>query len=73
MRLLVLGVLVLGLATAVPAAADPTPAPSPGYQIPAPSGPMLPGVQTYPPRCLAQPLACGLRYGPGTGTWNPRD
>jgi hypothetical protein len=55
------------------AGADPTPPPSPGYQIPGASGPVLPGVQVYPPRCLAQPLACGLHYDPSTGTWNPSD
>jgi hypothetical protein len=53
------------------AVADPTPAPSPGYQIPGPSGPQFPGVQTYQPHCLAAPLSCGFRYHPDTGTWQP--
>jgi hypothetical protein len=53
------------------AAADPTPAPSPGYQIPTPNGPVFPGVQTYQPACLTAPLACGFRYHPDTGTWQP--
>src|SRR3984957_20908987 len=30
------------------AAADPTPTPSPGYQIPGPNGPEFPGAQAYP-------------------------
>lgn len=54
------------------AAADPTPAP-PGYQIPGPSGPQFPGMQTYQPTCLTAPLACGFRYHPDTGTWQPGD
>jgi hypothetical protein len=29
-------------------AADPTPMPSPGYQIPGPNGPEFPGAQAYP-------------------------
>jgi hypothetical protein len=63
----------LGLATAAIAAvgtarADPTQAPTPpGYQI---AG-QLPGVQTYPPQSLRNMLACGFRYEPGTGTWQP--
>jgi hypothetical protein len=51
-----------------PAAADPTPPPGPGYQIPGPSGPQFPGTQVYPPRCLEAMLACGFRYDPGTGS-----
>jgi hypothetical protein len=51
--------------------ADPTPAPSPGYQIAGPSGPQFPGTQVYPPRCLEAMLACGFRYHPDTGTWQP--
>ena len=58
------------VAAAGTAGADPTPPPGP-YQIPGPSGPVLPGVQTYQPVCLTAPLACGLRYDPGTGTWQP--
>jgi hypothetical protein len=64
-------VAALAVAVAGAAGADPTPAPTPGYQIAGPSGPMLPGVQTYPPQCLRNMLACGFRYDPGTGTWQP--
>jgi hypothetical protein len=73
MRLLALGVLVMVVLVAPPSEvhADPTPAPSPGYQIAGPSGPVLPGVQTYAPVCLRYPPACGLEYDPGTATWNP--
>ena len=53
------------------AAADPTPTPSPGYQIPGPNWPEFPGAQAYPPRCLHAMLACGFRYDPDTGTWSP--
>jgi hypothetical protein len=53
-----------------PANADPTPPPSP-YQIPGPSGPVFPGTQTYPPQCARNMLACGFRYHPDTGTWQP--
>jgi len=53
------------------ACADPTSPPSPGYQIPTPNGPAFPGVQTYQPICLTAPLACGFRYDPNTGTWQP--
>jgi hypothetical protein len=55
------------------AGADPTPAPTPGpaYQIPSNAGPVLGGVQTYQPTCLVAPLACGLKYDPSTGTWQP--
>jgi hypothetical protein len=63
--------VLVAQATAVPAGADPTPAPEPGYQIAGPSGPALPGAEIYPPVCLRYPPACGLRYDPGTGTWNP--
>jgi hypothetical protein len=56
---------------AAPAGADPTPPPTPGYQIPGPNGPTFPGVQTYPPWCARNMLACGFRYDPATGTWNP--
>lgn len=56
------------MAAAGAAGADPTPAPSPGYQI----GPAFPGVQQYPPSCLAYMPACGFRYDPGTGAWQPK-
>jgi hypothetical protein len=65
---------VVALVFAVPpgtAAADPTPQPTPGYQIAGPSGPQFPGTQVYPPRCLDAMLACGFRYHPDTGTWQP--
>jgi hypothetical protein len=71
---LVLGVVGHHASNATdPAGADPTPEPSPGYQIPGPDGPTFPGTQVYPPVCLTAPLACGLRYhappGPAsTGT-----
>jgi hypothetical protein len=66
-----LGVATATVATAGTASADPTPPPTPNYQIPTPNGPAFPGVQTYQPICLTAPLACGLRYDPGTGTWQP--
>jgi hypothetical protein len=69
----VLAVAVAAMVITAPgtAGADPTPAPGPGYQIPGPSGPQFPGVQTYQPHCLVAPLSCGLRYHPDTGTWQP--
>jgi hypothetical protein len=69
----VLAVAVAVMVVAAPgtAGADPSPAPGPGYQIAGPSGPMFPGTQVYQPTCLVAPLACGLRYDPGTGTWQP--
>jgi hypothetical protein len=68
----VAAILVAAIATAAPDGADPTSSPSPGYQIPGPDGPTFPGTQTYPPWCARNMLACGFRYDPGTGTWNPR-
>jgi hypothetical protein len=63
---------VAAMVIAAPAAgADPDPSPVPPYQIPGPSGPVLPGVQTYQPTCLVAPLACNLKYNPQTGTWQP--
>jgi hypothetical protein len=59
------------VASAGVASADPTPAPSPGYQIPSPSGPEFPGAQVYPPRCLRAMLAYGFTWSPDTGTWEP--
>jgi hypothetical protein len=64
---------VAAMVVVAPGTAGADPTPPPGYQIPGASGPVLPGVQVYPPRCLAQPLACGLHYDPSTGTWNPSD
>jgi hypothetical protein len=64
MRNIVLAaVAVAAMVVAAPgtAGADPTPAPTPGYQIPTPSGPVLPGAEVYPPRCLAAMLSCGFR------------
>jgi hypothetical protein len=52
------------------AGADPTSAPTP-YQVPGPSGPVLGGVQSYPPVCLTAPLACAMRYDPSRGVWVP--
>jgi hypothetical protein len=64
---------VVAMVVAAPgtAGADPTPAPGPGYQIPGPSGPVFPGVQTYQPTCLVAPLACAMRYDPSRGVWVP--
>jgi hypothetical protein len=61
--------MVVGAPTA---GADPTPAPSPGYQIPTPAGgSAFPGVQTYPPQCLRNMLACGFKpWNPSTGTFD---
>jgi hypothetical protein len=67
----VTGVIAAMLAGAGTAGADPSPTPAPPYQIAGPSGPVLPGVEQYPPICLQAPLACALRYDPGTGTWQP--
>jgi hypothetical protein len=64
---------IAAVASAGTAGADPTPPPSPGYQIPSPSGPEFPGAEVYPPRCLRQMMACGFRYDPDTGTRNPSD
>ncbi|MGA8124106.1 MAG: hypothetical protein WB967_07740 [Mycobacterium sp.] len=65
--------VVAAMVVAAPgtAGADPTPSPSPGYQIAGPAGPQFPGTQVYPPRCLEAMLACGFKYDPGTGTWQP--
>lgn len=72
MRLVALGTALIATMVAAggPAHADPTPEPSPPYQIAGPSGPQFPGVQQYPPICGVQPLACALHYDAGTGTWN---
>jgi hypothetical protein len=51
------------------ASADPTPQPSPAYQMPGEDGPELPGVQVYPPWCLRNIVACGFKYDIDTGTW----
>jgi hypothetical protein len=61
------------IAGAATAGADPTPPPSPGYQILTPDGPQFPGNQIYPPRCAHNMYGCGFRYDPGSGTWNPSD
>jgi hypothetical protein len=73
MRPLALSAAVIAaLAAAIgTAAADPTPPPQPGYQIPGPAASEFPGVQVYPPRCRWQPRSCGLEYDPGSGTWDP--
>ena len=72
MRTILVAVVMIAAMGVGVAAADPTPAPSPGYQIPSQSGPVLPGEQVYPPACLTYPPACGLRFDPGTQTWQPR-
>ncbi len=71
MKLLALSAVLIaaGAQFCAPASADPAPPPGPGYQIPGSSGPVFPGVQTYPPRCLEAMLACGFHYDPGAGTW----
>ena len=71
MRLALCAVVALVVTAPGTAAADPTPSPGPGYQIPTPNGPAFPGTQVYPPQCLRNMLACGFRYDPGTGTWQP--
>jgi hypothetical protein len=60
------------LAAAGTAGADPTPAPTPGYQIPGQSGPTFPGVQQYPPWCLRNMYGCGFIWLPDTGTFQQR-
>jgi hypothetical protein len=62
-------VAAMVVAAAGTAGADPTPPPTPGYQIPGPDGPQFPGAQVYPAWCARNMLACGFRYDPGTGTW----
>jgi hypothetical protein len=65
-------VAAIVVAAAGTAGADPTPAPTPGFQVPTPGGgSAFPGVQTYPPICGVAPLACALRYHADTGTWQP--
>ena len=73
MRKFICATVLAAWAVAAPytADADPTPQPAPGYQIAGPSGPAFPGVQVYPPRCIAAMLACGFEYQPDTGTWQP--
>jgi hypothetical protein len=65
-------VAVMVVPAAGTASADPTSSPSPGYQVPTSGGGVvLPGTQVYPPRCFRNMLGCGLRYYPGSGTWQP--
>jgi hypothetical protein len=52
-------VAAIVVAAAGTATADPTPPPSPGYQIPGPDGPTFPGTQVYSPLVCAQ--HAGLR------------
>jgi hypothetical protein len=71
-KLTIFAVLATAAVLSAPTAgADPTPSPGPGYQIPTPNGPAFPGVQTYPPQCARNMLACGFRYHADTGTWQP--
>jgi hypothetical protein len=62
--------VLVAFATAIPAAADPTPAPAPPYQILTPEGPAYGGLRTLPPVCAAQPRACNLNWNPNTGAWD---
>jgi hypothetical protein len=56
---------IAAVAGAATAGADPTPPPSPGYQIPTPGGgSQFPGVQTYQPACLRNMRACGFEIRP---------
>jgi hypothetical protein len=55
--------------TPATAGADPTPAPSPGYQIQTPEGPTIGGLRTLPPVCAVQARACQLMWNPNTGAW----
>jgi len=71
MRFALCAVVALLVGAPGTAGADPTPPPTPGYQIAGPSGPQFPGTQVYPPRCLEAMLACGFKYDPATGTWQP--
>jgi hypothetical protein len=73
LKTVVVAAVAAMLAATGTAAADPTPAPSPGYQIAGPDGPVFPGAQVYPPWCLHNMTACGFRYDPGTGTWQPKE
>jgi hypothetical protein len=71
MKLICAALAAAAVTVAGTAGADPTPAPTPGYQIPGPDGPQFPGAQVYPPQCLRNMLACGFKYDPATGTWQP--
>ena len=46
--------------------------PTTPYQVPTPSGPVLPGNQQLPPICLHAMQSCGFSLDPGTMTWQPR-
>jgi hypothetical protein len=50
--------------------ADPTPQPSPGYVIQAPTGPTVGGLRSLPPICGVQPRARAGNWNPDTGAWN---
>jgi hypothetical protein len=50
---------------------DPSPSPTVPYQVPGPSGPVLPANEVLPPICGVYMRACGFTYDPGTGTWGP--
>ena len=62
--------VLVALATAGTAGADPTQQPSPPYVIQTPTGPTVGGLQTLPPVCAAQPRACNLNWNPDTGAWD---
>jgi hypothetical protein len=63
--------VLVALATAGTAGADPTPEPpSPGYVIQTPAGPTVGGLGTLPPVCAAQPRACAGNWNPDSGAWD---
>jgi hypothetical protein len=72
MRLFAVAAVAAMVAAAGIAHADPAPPPGP-YVIPGPSGPVVGGLSTLPPRCAVQPRACQLTWNPNTGTWERGD
>lgn len=70
MKLLVLTIMfsLNMMVLAVPAGADPTPQPSPGYAIQGPV-PTVGGLRSLPPICGAQPRACAGNWDQNSGTW----
>jgi hypothetical protein len=73
MRIILAAAVAIAAAvfTAPIAGADPDPAPPPIIPTPG-GGAWLPANQTYQPVCATFPQACGFRYSPDTGTWQPR-